>query len=188
MKILQELSILKWVWNINVVFCIIIIKMSIMRYLLLLFVFLSVITTVSAQVLKGGVSHVPDMLFGSWRVVSIRVETDAPASFKEKGIDLWNISLEDDVIKLCNPFSKAAAEVKVEEAGLNHVVFTKDGKYNNKLLTDSVSINIKGDTFTGSNTLSLKTLSDVDGSVIKTETAKYSLTGERISGQSVKGN
>ena len=70
-------------------------------------------------VLKGFVEKVPDTFFGSWRVASYRVDTDSPISFKEKGVDLWNLSIENGVINLSNPFSGAMAEIKVEEARQN---------------------------------------------------------------------
>ena len=79
--------------------------------------------------LKGSVVKVPDTFFGSWRVVSKLVDTDSPISFKEKGVDLWNISLENNVIKLSNPFSGAVAELNVENTSSDSVTFTKEGKY-----------------------------------------------------------
>ena len=141
-----------------------------------------------SQVLKTGISMVPKAFFGSWRVVSQLVETDAPALFKEKGVDLWNISRENDVITLSNPFSGASAQININSANANRVVFTKSGNYDNKLLTDTVSINITGDKFTGVDILKLDTISDVSGKIIKSESAKYSIKGEKIAGQSVLGN
>ena len=136
-------------------------------------------------VLQGFVEKVPDTFFGSWRVSSARIETDSPISFKEKGVDLWNLSIENGVINLSNPFSGAVANIKVEEATANSVTFTKIGKYDNKILTDKVSITINGDNFSGTDELKLDTISDVDGSIRKTETAIYSIKGEKIAGQSV---
>ena len=136
-------------------------------------------------VLQGFVEKVPDTFFGSWRVSSARIETDSPISFKEKGVDLWNLSVENGVINLSNPFSGAVANIKVEEATANSVTFTKIGKYDNKILTDKVSITINGDNFSGTDELKLDTISDVDGSIRKTETAIYSIKGEKIAGQSV---
>ena len=78
-----------------------------------------------------------------------------------------------------------SAEIKVEEASMNSVTFTKIGKYDNKILTDKVSITINGDNFSGTDELKLDTISDVDGSIRKTETAIYSIKGEKIAGQSV---
>ena len=131
---------------------------------------------------------VPRAFFGSWRVVSNLIETDSPGLFKDKGVDLWNISRENDVITLSNPFSGATAQIKINSVNENKIVFTKSGSYDNKLLTDTVSININGDKFTGFDVLKLDTISDVSGKIIKSETAKYAIKGEKIAGQSVLGN
>lgn len=139
-----------------------------------------------AQVLKASVTMVPNSFYGCWRVVSKLIETDSPVSFKEKGLDMWNLSCENNVIILSNPFSGANAQIRVESVNNNSIVFTKSGKYGNKFLTDTVNISISGDNFTGTVNLTLDTLSDVDGKIIKTETAKYSVKGERIAGQSIR--
>ena len=138
--------------------------------------------------LKGFVEKVPDTFFGVWRVTSSRVDTDAPVTFKDKGLDMWNLSVEAGVITLSNPFSGAKAEINVEYAEGNSVNFTKVGKYDNKVLTDKVSIDIKDNNFIGYNEIKLDTISELDGSIRKTETAIYAIKGEKIAGQSVIGN
>ena len=138
------------------------------------------------NLLHGYVQKVPETFYGSWRVKAKRIETDSPENFKEKTIDLWNISLVNNVIKLSNPFSGDEAEININAATEHSVEFTKTGKYNNKNLTDKVIILIEGDSFKGIDSLRLDTVSDVDGSIRKSVTAKYELKGERISGQSVK--
>lgn len=140
----------------------------------------------SDMVLKGGVKKVPNGFFGSWRVKSVRISTDAPAIFKEKGLDLWNLSKDFDVIRLSNPFSGASAQITIQNVHNGNVEFVKSGKNGNKILTDKVSISIKGDRFEGYDALKLETISDVDGRVVKTETAKYLVVGERIAGQDVE--
>ena len=135
--------------------------------------------------LKGFVESVPQAIYGSWRVVSKRVDTDSPAIFKSEGIDLWNLSLENDVINLSNPFSGASAKIEIKNVDGNTVTFTKKGKYGNKILTDTVTINIQADKFEGSDRLKLDTISDVSGKIIKSEMAIYSVKGEKISGNSI---
>ena len=158
-----------------------------LKYLLFLILMCFISLGVSAEqiLLKGFVEKVPDSFFGTWRVVSQRIETNSPAVFQQKGVDLWNLSMENNVINLSNPFSGAAAQIEIQSVNNNKVEFTKKGKYGNKMLTDTVNISITGDNFTGVNTLLLETISDVDGSVRKTETAKYEIKGERLAGQSV---
>ncbi len=136
-------------------------------------------------VLHGGIEKVPNEFFGAWRVVSHRTTTDSPVTFREKNIDIWNLSSENNVITLSNPFSGAQAQINVREVRGNYVEFVKTGKYDNKLLTDRVKLEVKGNKFSGTDELTLKTISDVDKSVIKDEHATYALTGERISGQEI---
>ena len=139
------------------------------------------------QPLQGYVAQVPNEFFGTWRVSAKRIETDNPALFKEKTVDLWNILDLGNVIKLCNPFSGASAQINVTSSEQKKVEFSKTGKYENKILTDTVTITIEGDNFTGFDTLKLDTLSEIDGSVIKSSAAKYKIVGEKIAGQSIRG-
>jgi len=151
-----------------------------------LFLFGLYLQVSASDVLKATITAFPEELYGAWRVVSKRVDTDSPSSFRQKGVDIWNISQENDVIYLSNPFSGAVAQVKVEGADNKHVVFSKTGKYGNKLLTDTVDITIEGDYFSGYNTLHMETVSNIDGRVMKTENAKYSIKGEKISGNNIR--
>jgi hypothetical protein len=140
------------------------------------------------QTLHGYVQEVPNEFFGTWRVSATRIETDSPARFKEKTIDLWNIIEYGNVIKLSNPFSGASAQIEVKSSEGKRVEFSKTGKYDNQILTDTVSITIIGDKFTGTDTLKLDTLSELDGSIRKSCTAQYKIVGERIAGQSIIGD
>jgi hypothetical protein len=153
---------------------------KIVGFLFLMFFLLSCQAFAQTTLLRGSVEKVPENFFGTWRVSSARVDTDSPITFKEKGVDIWNLSQVDNVIKLSNPFSGAMAEINVENASVNSVTFTKVGKYDAKILTDKVKITINEDKFVGTDELILDTLSDVDGTIRKTETAKYTIKGERI--------
>jgi hypothetical protein len=74
----------------------------------------------------------------------------------------------------------------VSYVGDNVIKFTKAGNYEGYRLTDTVEIKLGGNRFSGINKLTLETLSDVDGHVVKTDKATYNLQGERISGESIK--
>lgn len=140
------------------------------------------------KVLSASVSltdQVPVDLMGTWRVVSKLNATDSPVNFKKMGIDLWNLSKSGDVINLCNPMTGASASVNVEYVKGNTIRFTKEGNYDNQLLTDTVEITLSGNKFTGVNYLSLRTYSDADNSLLKEKTATYYLQGDKISGTSV---
>ena len=69
----------------------------------------------------------------------------------------------------------------------NTIKFTKTGDYDNQKLTDSVEITIVGNSFTGVNTLLLRTYSDADNSLISEKKATYVLKGEKISGADILG-
>jgi len=53
-------------------------------------------------------------------------------------------------------------------------------------LTDTVQLVLGKDSFKGINNLRLETVSEVDGHIMKTEWATYSLLGEKISGETIK--
>ena len=133
--------------------------------------------------LTATITKVPQSFYGTWRVSSKRIDTDNPAFFKEKSVDLWNLSMSYNVIKLCNPFNGAKAEITIDRVESNKVVFSKTGKYDNKILSDTVEILLDGDSFTGFDTLKLDTY--LNGKIIKSDTARYSLKGEKIAGESI---
>jgi len=136
--------------------------------------------------LKTGISiieNVPSGLFGTWRVAAVLRTTDSPQVFREKSADLWNLSRNDNVMNLNNPFTGASADLAVEFVDGNVVKFVKKGVSGNSELTDSVEITLNDNKFTGVNTLQLKTFSN--GKVVKVQNAEYVLVGEKISGMSV---
>jgi len=139
--------------------------------------------------LKSGISvldNIPKEFYGTWRVTSKLVYTNSEATFKPESVDLWNLSRKGDVITLDNPFSGAEASITVDEVSDKLIKFKKLGNYDSKKLMDTVQLNLGKDTFSGTNTLLLETLSNVDKSVIKSEKATYKLVGEKISGSNIK--
>ena len=157
-----------------------------MKNFLLLLVFLFSSVVVFAEVIKGGVAYeVPVNFFGTWRVSSVLTDTDSPGNFKTKNSDIWNLYQKGDVITLTNPFSRATSSVNVDYANQNIVKFSTKGNFDGKILTDTVEITIVGEEFTGTNTIVLETLSNIDNTVVKTATAIYKLKGEKIAGMSI---
>ena len=143
----------------------------------------------NGEVLKAGISlqeQLPNSFYGTWRVKSVLTETNSPANFRKENTDIWNLSKSGSVINLSNPFTGASASITLSYVGDDAIRFTKKGNYDGKILTDTVEIKLTGDKFSGTNTLVLETLSDVDNSVIKTAKAVYSLKGEKIAGTSIE--
>ena len=159
-----------------------------MKKIITLFFLLVFSQSLHAATLEAGVSieHVPKALFGSWRVNAKLDKTNSPATFRPQSIDFWELSRVGDTIKLDNPFSGANAEISVQTVEDEIIVFSKKLPYqNNKILTDTVTLRLKENTFSGINTLKLESFSLIDNHLMKTETATYHITGEKLSGDSV---
>lgn len=162
------------------------------KFLLLIIILMFASTGAFAEksyTLKAGIAmidRVPKELYGTWRVKSTLVTTNNEQIFKKSTVDLWNLSRVGNVITLDNPFTGAKASVVIDEVRDKVIKFKKIGDYDGKKLSDVVQLELSGDRFSGENSLKLDTLSDIDKSVIKTDKATYKLSGEKISGASVK--
>lgn len=155
---------------------------------LILTIFFTVSCVLAGEtVLKAGVSidKVPKDLYGTWRVRAKRLSTNSEGIFKDSSVDLWNLSRSGDVITLDNPFSGAKASVIINYVQNRAIKFRKIGDYDGKKLTDTVQITLGKDTFKGTNNLRLETFSEIDGRVVQTQWAFYSVEGEKISGESI---
>ena len=137
--------------------------------------------------LSAGVSinDIPKTLFGSWRIIAKLDDTNSYSTFKPQSADMWTLSRAGDVITLLNPNTNAVAEISVKAVEGNLIVFSKKAPYDNKMLTDTVSIRVNKNTFEGINTLTLETFSLVDGHLLKTENARYIIKGEKIAGENI---
>ena len=153
----------------------------------ILLLFISSAVFAEDLILSTGVSinEIPKAFFGSWRVSAKLVDTNSYGTFKPQSVDLWNLSRVGDKITLSNPFSGANAEISVKTVEGNLVVFSKRAPYDNKVLTDTVTIRLSGNSFSGINYLTLESYSLVDNHLMKTEHAKYTIKGEKISGESI---
>lgn len=139
------------------------------------------------MVLSVGVSvnEVPKAFFGCWRIVAKLDDTNSLHTFKPQSVDMWNLTRVGDTITLTNPFTGASADISIKAVEGNLIVFSKKAPYDNKLLTDTVSLRLDDGKFSGINTLTLESFSLIDKSLLKTETARYLIKGEKISGESV---
>ena len=159
-----------------------------MKKFVTLFLILIFNQAAQASIIEAGVSieHIPKTLFGSWQVSAKLDKTNSPASFRPQSIDFWNLSRVNDSIKLDNPFSGANAEISVQTVEDNLVVFSKKLPYQgNKVLTDTVTLRLYDNKFSGINSLKLESYSLIDNHLMKTETATYHISGEKISGDSI---
>ena len=157
-----------------------------------LIIFLTSSLTVFAQdsiVLKAGISKinsVPKQFFGTWQVKSTLITTDSPKNFKPSSADMWNLRRSGNVIELRNPMTGAVAEIYLNDVNNNNITFSHEQKEENMKLTDTVKLRLNGNTFTGTNELTLKQKKIYgDQYEIVTKTAKYKIEGQKISGTSI---
>ena len=158
------------------------------KFLALLFFMLTITTAIAEEfTLSAGVviNDIPKAFFGSWRITAKLVDTNSYGTFKPTSVDMWNLSRVGDRIMLSNPFSGANAEISVKAVEGNLVVFSKKAPYDNKVLTDTVTLRLSDNTFSGINDLTLESFSLIDNHLMKTEHAKYKISGEKISGESI---
>ena len=160
------------------------------KFVVMFLLFMSMIPVLSADetfTLSAGVSvnDIPNAFFGSWRINAKLDDTNSPRTFKPQSADIWELSRVGDNITLLNPFTGAKADISLKAVEGNLIVFSKKVPYDNKELTDTVSIRLEKSTFTGINTLLLESFSLVDGHLIKSEQARYIIKGEKISGENV---
>ena len=149
--------------------------------LLILCLFLMMPALASEQnggyTLKAGVSvidSVPNTFYGNWRVVSKLQRTNAPAKFNSSSVDLWNLSREGDVLNLSNPFTGASASLTLSQASDSNIKFTRVSEVqNNQRVTEVVELNLHKDYFTGTNTWYWQVMSDVNGQIVSTYTARH---------------
>lgn len=156
-------------------------------FLILFLLSMPIVVLAETYTLKAGVSvnDVPKALYGSWRVNAKLDDTNSYGTFKPNSVDFWTLSRVGDKITLTNPFTGATADVSLKAVEGNVIVFSKKAPYDNKMLTDTITIRLSDNTFSGINTLKLESFSLVDNHLMKTETARYNISGEKISGDSV---
>ena len=156
-----------------------------MKKILVLLTFLILIAApvyAQKEIIKPEISaeEIPDTLFGSWRVIAKLDSTNSYSIFKPPRADIWNIYKSGNAITLQNYYTgvKANISIKVVEGSL--IVFSKINPYDNKIYTDTITIRLDGDRFTGINTAVLESFSLIDNHLMKTEIARYHIKGERI--------
>lgn len=158
------------------------------KFLILLISFFTILSASAEEfMLNAGVSinEIPKTFYGSWRVSAKLDNTNSYGTFKPASTDFWTLSREGDRITLSNPFSGATANISIRSVEGNLIVFSKKAPYDNKVLTDTVTLRLSENSFSGINNLTLESFSLVDNHLMKSEHAKYIIKGEKISGESV---
>lgn len=159
--------------------------------------FLAIIITSSITVLaqetpllKAGISminSVPKQFFGTWSVQSTQLSTNSPKTFAQTSTDVWNLRRSGSVIILRNPVTAASAEIYLNDVTDSEITFTHYEKEGSLTIKDTVSLILDGDTFTGTNELTLTTVKygDTGKKYEDIKTAVYSIKGTKISGTGI---
>ena len=153
-------------------------------------IFLISSITVFAQdnlVLKAGISMinaVPKQFFGTWSVQSALTSTNSPKTFAKTSLDIWNLRRSGNVIELRNPVTSAVAEIYLEDVTNSEITFTHYDKEGYTNVKDTVRIKLNGDTFTGINELTLKTVryDEYRKKYEDIKTAVYEIKGSKVTG------
>ena len=146
--------------------------------------------TVLAQdnvVLKAEISMinaVPKQFFGTWSVQSTQVSTNSPKTFAKTSLDIWNLRRSGNVIELRNPVTSAVAEIYLEDVTDSEIIFTHYEKEGYTKVKDTVRLKLNGDTFVGTNELTLHTVryDEYRKKYEDIKTAVYELRGSKVSG------
>ena len=99
---------------------------------------------------------------------------------------MWNLRRSGNVIELRNPLTGAVAEIYLNDVNNNNITFTHTQKEKFITLTDTVSLKLNGNTFTGVNNLKLEVKKEENNRLItETKTATYQIKGTKVLGTSI---
>ena len=157
-------------------------------FTVLIFCLTSTITVLAqdSYVFKTGISminSVPKQFFGTWQVSSNLISTNSSKTFKQKGSDFWNLRRSGNVIELKNPVTAAVAEIYLEDVTDREIVFTHYEKEGYTQIKDTVRLKLDGETFSGTNELTLRTVryDEYRKKYEDIKTAIYEIKGSKVS-------
>ena len=153
--------------------------------ILVLFLFFSA----NAQMLKGGVSedYIPKGFFGSWGVISKLNSSNNPTLFNYESRDVWMLSGYGNTLILENLESGARSEITIKDKSVDGKTLKfereKIVKENGKKVVykETVSFVLYGNNFSGTDDFVVERY-DSDDEFVKKDSAKYVISGVRISG------
>ena len=158
----------------------------------LIFIFVFSINLAKADTLKAQVTkeYVPNGFFGSWAVVSKIINTNAPLLFNPESKDIWTLSGYSNVLFLENLQSGARSQIILKEQAKNNVLkFEREKIVNNSktkktIYKETVEFTLLGDNFSGFDNFIVENWQE--GKLIKKSSAKYKVSGVKISGERPK--
>lgn len=127
--------------------------------------------------------NLPTGLFGSWEVASIQTYTNNAALTAPPSIDYWNIYRNGDVLTLENPKTGAKASVTLNTVKENTVTFTRKKITQSEEVTETPTITILGENFTGKDRMVIKKYKN--NVPVKTSVVEFFIAGKKTGGNSV---
>ncbi|MBR2526184.1 hypothetical protein IKE67_06920 [bacterium] len=162
-------------------------KKIIILFLIILFTGSITVLAQDNIVLKASISMinaVPKQFFGTWSVQSTQISTNSPKTFAKTSLDIWNLRRSGNVIELRNPVTSAVAEIYLEDVKDSEIVFTHYEREGYTNVKDTVRLKLDGDTFIGTNELTLHTVryDEFKKKYEDIKTAVYELKGSKVMG------
>lgn len=154
--------------------------------ILILFLF----SLANSETLKAGISeeYVPEGFYGSWGVISKIQDTTNHAMFNSQSEDIWVLSGYSNVLYLQNLESGAKSQIILKEKSKNNVLkFEREKvvkKQDNKqtIYKETVEFTLSGNKFSGHDNFIVENWEN--GKIVKKNSAKYKVSGVKISGKS----
>ena len=137
--------------------------------------------------LKAGVSVTQDLpaeFYGTWSVVSILTDTNAPELFRMRSSDVWSFKRQGNYVTLSNPTTGATASITVNEVVGLTAVFSRTSDEDGIKETETVQITVEGDSFSGSDSIIMEHFRH--GKKTYVDRVKYKVKGYKISGPVLK--
>ena len=157
------------------------------RIILILFTFLMI--SANAESLKGGVveEYIPEGFFGSWGVISKLKNATTPEMFNFESKDVWILSGYSNILILENLESGARSEIIIKEKSIDGKTLKfqreKTVKENSRkiIYKETVEFTLSGNNFKGYDNYIVEKY-DSKNQKIKSDSARYDISGVRISG------
>ncbi len=123
--------------------------------------------------------YLPPAMYGQWSVTGTLIETNVPDTYPVSN-NIWILERQGERVYVSNPENGATASIDVKAAQGNTATFLKRDQLGRMTLSETVTITLDGDSFSGQNMKKLEYFRD--GKLVKTQYALFHLNGTRISG------
>ncbi|MCE3233960.1 MAG: hypothetical protein K0Q50_140 [Vampirovibrio sp.] len=123
--------------------------------------------------------YLPPAMYGQWSVTGNLLQTNVPETYPVSN-NIWMLERVGDQVIISNPENGASASIDVKAAEGNTATFLKSNQVGRITISETVTITVDGDSFTGQNLSKREYFKD--GKPVKTQFALFRLSGVRIGG------